>query len=103
MACGTPVVASPVGGHLDSVIENVTGIHVLPNRPVEMARRIRALLADPTHRAALGIGAVDRVRSRYSWTRVANETMKVYEALLSVPEPVPAHTGADEYGLLDEA
>ncbi len=102
MACGTPVVASPVSGHLDSVIENVTGIHVPPNRPVEMARRIRALLADPTHRAALGIGAVDRVRSRYSWERVANETMKVYEALLSVPEPMSAGAGADEDELLDE-
>lgn len=102
MACGTPVVASPVGGHLDSVIENVTGIHIPPNRPVEVARRIRALLADPTHRSALGIGAVDRVRSRYSWERVAHETVKVYESLLPTPEPpVLVAVGAEEE-LLEE-
>lgn len=100
MACGTPVVASPVGGHLDSVIENVTGIHVPPNRPVEMARRIRVLLGDATHRAALGIGAVDRVRSRYSWERVAHETVTVYESLLPTPEPVLM--GADEDEALEE-
>jgi glycosyltransferase involved in cell wall biosynthesis len=79
MACGTPVVASAVGGHLDSVIDDVTGIHVPAGRPVEAARRIRELLDDQTQRAALGIGAVDRVRSRYSWERVAAETVKVYE------------------------
>lgn len=94
MACGTPVVASPVGGHLDSVVENVTGIHVPADRPVEIAHRIRALLSDPTQRAALGIGAVDRVRSRYSWERVAGETVKVYESLLPAPEPVLATVGA---------
>ncbi|MCO6010600.1 glycosyltransferase [Actinoallomurus purpureus] len=89
MACGTPVVASPVGGHLDSVVENVTGIHVPADRPMEIARRVRALLADQTHRTALSIGAVDRVRSRFSWDRVANETVKVYESLQPVPVPVP--------------
>lgn len=96
MACGTPVVASAVGGHLDSVIENVTGVHVPADRPVEMARRVRALLADPTHRTALGIAAVDRVRSRYSWERVAHETMKLYDSLMPVPEPVLVGVGAED-------
>jgi glycosyltransferase involved in cell wall biosynthesis len=81
MACGTPVVASAVGGHLDSVIDHVTGIHVPAGRPVEAARRIRALLDDQTQRTALGIGAVDRARSRYSWERVAAETVHVYETV----------------------
>jgi D-inositol-3-phosphate glycosyltransferase len=99
MACGTPVVASPVGGHLDSVVENVTGIHVPADRPMEIARRVRALLADQTHRTALSIGAVDRVRSRFSWERVAHETVKVYESLQPVPEPVLAGVAA---GAADE-
>jgi glycosyltransferase involved in cell wall biosynthesis len=81
MACGTPVVASAVGGQLDSVIDDVTGIHVPAGRPVEAARRIRALLDDQTQRTALGIGAVDRARSRYSWERVAAETVKIYQTV----------------------
>ncbi|MEV5705211.1 glycosyltransferase [Actinoallomurus sp. NPDC052274] len=101
MACGTPVVVSPVGGHLDSVIENVTGIHVPADRPMEIARRVRALLADPTIRTALSIGAVDRVRSRFSWERVAHETVKIYESLQPVPEPEPVLAGVGA-GAADE-
>jgi glycosyltransferase involved in cell wall biosynthesis len=101
MACGTPVVASPVGGHLDSVVEDVTGIHVPADRPMEIARRVRALLADQTHRTALSIGAVDRVRSRFSWERVAHETVKVYESLQPVPEPEPVLAGVPA-GATDE-
>ena len=33
MACGTPVVVTAVGGHLDTVIDDVTGVYVTPGRP----------------------------------------------------------------------
>jgi D-inositol-3-phosphate glycosyltransferase len=90
MACGTPVVVSAVGGHLDTVIDEVTGIQVPSGRPLELARRIRCLLAEPTRLAALGIAGVDRVQSRYSWERIADETLKVYESVLPVPETADA-------------
>lgn len=86
MACGTPVVVTAVGGHLDTVIDDVTGVYVRPGRPAELAQRIRELLAEKTHLAALGIGGADRVRARYSWERIANETVLVYESLRSAPE-----------------
>ncbi|HEX6471269.1 MAG TPA: glycosyltransferase [Streptosporangiaceae bacterium] len=81
MACGVPVVASAVGGHLDTVVDEVTGIHVQPRRPAETAGRIRELLADRTRREAYGIAAADRARSRFSWERVARETAEVYERI----------------------
>jgi glycosyltransferase involved in cell wall biosynthesis len=87
MACGTPVVVTAVGGHLDTVIDDVTGVYVKPCRPVELAHRIRGLLAERTHLAALGIGGADRVRARYSWERIADETLKVYESVRPAPEP----------------
>jgi D-inositol-3-phosphate glycosyltransferase len=89
MACGTPVVVTAVGGHLDTVIDDVTGVYVRPGRPAELAQRIRGLLAEKTHLTALGIGGADRVRARYSWERIANETLKVYESLRPAPEPAP--------------
>ncbi|MCW2883665.1 MAG: hypothetical protein QOE54_4908 [Streptosporangiaceae bacterium] len=79
MACGIPVVATEVGGHLDTVLDGVTGLLVPTGRPVELARRIRRLLADPTEQEALGIAAADRVRSRHAWSRVARETAAVYQ------------------------
>ncbi|MCW2902956.1 MAG: glycosyl transferase group 1 [Streptosporangiaceae bacterium] len=82
MACGVPVIAANVGGNADSVIDDVTGVHVPVHRPAEVARRIRALLADTTHLNALGIAAADRARSRYSWERVAGETTQVYERVI---------------------
>ncbi|PRX07648.1 UNVERIFIED_ORG: (1-_4)-alpha-D-glucan synthase (UDP-glucose) [Actinomadura viridilutea] len=78
MACGVPVVATAVGGHLDTIIDGVTGVHVAPRTPEQTARVIRALLADPTRRAAMGFASSDRARSRYSWDRIALETVKVY-------------------------
>ncbi|GAA2459800.1 glycosyltransferase family 1 protein [Actinomadura vinacea] len=78
MACGVPVVATGVGGHLDSIVDGVTGVQVPPRRPGETARRVRELLADPTRRAAMGFAGSDRARSRYSWARIAQETLAVY-------------------------
>jgi glycosyltransferase involved in cell wall biosynthesis len=79
MACGVPVIASAVGAHLDSVIDGVTGLLVPPDRPARTARLARELLSDPTLRTALGYAGADRARSRYSWERVSQELVRVYE------------------------
>jgi D-inositol-3-phosphate glycosyltransferase len=79
MACGTPVIAPPVGGHVDAVVDGTTGIIVPPDRPALLAQRIRQLLAHPMLIEAYGVAAADRVRSRYSWDRIAGETIAVYD------------------------
>ena len=79
MACGTPVIAPPVGGHVDAVVDGTTGIIIPPDRPALLAQRIRQLLAHPMLIEAFGVAAVDRVRSRYSWDRIAGETLAVYD------------------------
>ena len=79
MACGTPVIAPPVGGHMDAVVDGTTGIIIPPDRPALLAQRIRQLLAHPMLIEAYGMAAVDRVRSRYSWDRIAGETLAVYD------------------------
>jgi D-inositol-3-phosphate glycosyltransferase len=79
MACGTPVIAPPVGGHMDAVVDGTTGVIIPPDRPALLAQRIRQLLAHPMLIEAYGVAAVDRVRSRYSWDRIAGETLAVYD------------------------
>jgi D-inositol-3-phosphate glycosyltransferase len=79
MACGTPVIAPPVGGHVDAVVDGTTGIIIPPGRPALLAQRIRQLLAHPMLIEAYGVAAVDRVRSRYPWDRIARETIAVYD------------------------
>ena len=83
MACGTPVVASAVGAQVDAVVDGTTGILVEPGRPALLAQRIRALLAHPMMLEAFSVAATDRARSRYSWDRIAHETLAVYDTALA--------------------
>jgi D-inositol-3-phosphate glycosyltransferase len=93
MACGVPVVASAVGGLVDSVVDGVTGVHVPPRRPRLLAAAAAELLADPGRRAALAAAGARRARRRYGWDRIAGSTMEVYAGLLAAAgarlEPVP--------------
>ncbi|WP_433469635.1 glycosyltransferase [Spirillospora sp. CA-128828] len=87
MACGVPVVATAVGGHLDTVVDGVTGTLVRPRDPEGAAAAVRALLDDPARRAAMGFAGSDRARERHSWARVAAGTADAYRhaALSGVP------------------
>jgi len=78
MACGVPVVASAVGGLVDTVVDGETGVLVPPRRPDELAGALRDLLADGSRSRALGTTGARRARARYSWTRVAADTEQVY-------------------------
>jgi glycosyltransferase involved in cell wall biosynthesis len=89
MACGVPVIASAVGGHLDTVIDGRTGALVPPRDPAALAQRLRELLADPARLAAIGSAAAARARSRYGWGRIAVETELLYRQVLA-DEETPA-------------
>ena len=90
MACGTPVIASAVGGQVDAVVDGTTGILVPPGRPALLAHRIRQLLARPMLLEAFSVAAADRARSRYSWDRIAHETLAVYDTALDVAAAMAA-------------
>jgi glycosyltransferase involved in cell wall biosynthesis len=83
MACGTPVVASATGGQVDAVVDGTTGILVPPGRPALLAQRIRQLLQHPMLLEAFSVAAADRAKSRYSWDRIAHETLAVYDTALA--------------------
>ncbi len=80
MACGVPVVATAVGGMIDTVVDGVTGVHVPPRRPDAIAGAIGALIEDPARRDELGAAGVRRARERYTWDRVAASTLEVYRS-----------------------
>ncbi|MFI8825059.1 glycosyltransferase [Streptomyces sp. NPDC053431] len=93
MACGRPLVASAVGGQLDSVVHGVTGLHVPPAQPRLLAGAVRLLLADPALRAQYGRAARQRVLDRFSWARVAAATEDSYRAV-SAAAHAPRPAGA---------
>jgi D-inositol-3-phosphate glycosyltransferase len=79
MACGVPVVASAVGGLTDTVVDGVTGVLVSPRDPSALARALNSLLVDQARREACGLAGLDRVGVRYTWSRIAEDTERVYE------------------------
>ncbi|MBN6055550.1 glycosyltransferase [Nonomuraea sp. RK-328] len=80
MACGVPVVASAVGGHLDTVAG--CGLLVPPRRPRALARALKDVLGDPGRRRAMGAAGARRTRQRYGWPRVAERTEAVYTQVI---------------------
>jgi D-inositol-3-phosphate glycosyltransferase len=78
MACGTPVVASAVGGLLDTIVDGSTGVHVPPRDPEVLAATVRHLLSDSVTRHRLGERAAWRVRRRYAWDVLARRMDDVY-------------------------
>ena len=88
MACGVPVVASAVGGLIDTVVDGLTGLHVPPRQPERIAAAVRRLLADEGLRASLGAAGAVRARQRFSWERVADATLEAYAAVLGTTQAV---------------
>ena len=79
MACGKPVVATAVGGQLDTVQLHRTGLLVEPRDPDGIAVAVQQLLANPSLRHRMGEEAVAVVRDRFTWEQVTHSTLDVYE------------------------
>jgi D-inositol-3-phosphate glycosyltransferase len=81
MACGTPVIASKVGGLSFTVQDGITGFHVPERDPEALAGKIRLLLKDHNLRSRLGTQAVQWARC-YSWSKVADQMVSLYGRLV---------------------
>ena len=79
MAHGRPVVASAVGGYLDTVADGTSGL-LVPPRDVDALRgALQRLLGDHELRRRLGEAARERAARRYAWAQIAESTLKAYE------------------------
>ena len=91
MACGTPVVASQVGGLAFLVQDGQTGFAV-PNGDVPaLSDRLTRLLTDSALRETLGLQAAAYAR-QYSWENIVDRLLAVYENVLSF-KTAPIHAG----------
>jgi glycosyltransferase involved in cell wall biosynthesis len=81
MACGVPVVAAAVGGLTDTVVHGRTGLHVPARHPLQLVEMLAQLLTNPTWRTELGRAGRRRAEGRYSWRRVVDGTLAVYQTV----------------------
>jgi D-inositol-3-phosphate glycosyltransferase len=80
MACGTPVVASQIGGLAYLVQDGVTGYTVPVDEPAELANRLTLLLEDQSLRERMGKQAVQVARD-YAWDKIATKLLAVYDEM----------------------
>jgi glycosyltransferase involved in cell wall biosynthesis len=92
MACGVPVVASAVGALVDIVVHDVTGYLVASDDPKTFATSVNALLRDSFLRRSLGAAGRDRAVVRYTWDRIAADTIRLYDKSMAVRSGGPADT-----------
>jgi D-inositol-3-phosphate glycosyltransferase len=82
MACGTPVVASQVGGLAFLVQDGVNGFTVPSGDPQALADRLAVLISDPNLRQQISEQAAD-IAQQYGWEIIAARLLEVYRDLLS--------------------
>jgi D-inositol-3-phosphate glycosyltransferase len=83
MACGTPVVASAVGGLKFTVISEETGLLVPPHDVAKFAHAIERILTDDIWSRKARKQGSTRVQQNFSWTGVAIQLSDLYRRLLA--------------------
>jgi D-inositol-3-phosphate glycosyltransferase len=83
MACGTPVVASDVGGLRFTVLPEETGLLVPPKDTDAFAKAIQRILSDELGARKLRRQASANVNQRFSWTGVGIQLSDLYRRLLA--------------------
>ena len=85
MAAGVPTIASDLPPVREILRDGVEGRLVAPDRPAELARAIRILLAYPQQAAALGAAARQRIAAGLTWDHSLAALRGVYAGLRQRP------------------
>jgi D-inositol-3-phosphate glycosyltransferase len=80
MACGTPVIASDVGGLQELVKDNKTGIRVKANDPNALAKAIERLMDNEVLRRRMGHRASCYAED-FSWSNIVDKLLAVYQEI----------------------
>ena len=81
-ACGTPVVATAVGGLRTAVADGISGVLVDGHDPKAWSSVIARLLQEPQRRVLLSMGAIEHA-SHFGWDTTARGTLDIYDLVIS--------------------
>ncbi|MFN8089199.1 MAG: glycogen synthase [Mycobacterium sp.] len=90
MACGTAVVASDVGGIPEVVVDGITGalVHYDAADPATfeagLADAVNEIIGTPDIAARYGRTGRQRCIDEFSWSHIAQQTLKIYQKVSSV-------------------
>jgi D-inositol-3-phosphate glycosyltransferase len=89
-ACGTPVIASGVGGLKNVVSDGFTGLHVEPKNPDHLLKAMAILSKDIYLAKELGKQAAEYSHKAFNWEKIAKQMNMTYERLIGTNEHVYA-------------
>ena len=81
-ACGTPVVATAVGGLRTAVADGISGVLVDGHDPRAWSSVLARLLQEPQRRVLLSMGAVEHA-SHFGWDATARGTLDIYDQVIT--------------------
>jgi glycosyltransferase involved in cell wall biosynthesis len=85
MACGIPAICTNVASMPEVVEDGVTGFVVPPNDPPSLRAKLNWLADHPEAAAKMGAASRQRVLDRFTWDRVVDRCLDIYQA--STPPP----------------
>ena len=81
-ACGTPVVASAVGGLRTAVADGISGVLVDGHDARAWSSVLARLLQEPQRRVLLSMGALEHA-SHFGWGATSRGTLDIYDRVIS--------------------
>ena len=82
MASRAPIVVSEVGGLIEIVEHDRTGVLVYPNNHVSLAWGILRILEDEDYSQWIRRTGYNETVTKYNWNTIAEQTKKVYMRIL---------------------
>jgi D-inositol-3-phosphate glycosyltransferase len=81
-ACGTPVVATAVGGLRTAVADGISGVLVDGHDPRAWSSVLARLIQEPQRRVLLSMGAIEHA-SHFGWDTTARGTLDIYDRIIA--------------------
>lgn len=82
MAAGVPIIATPVGGIKDFLVDRENGLAVQVDNPQDLAQKIDLILNDGTLRQKLIRNGQQLVEEKYQWSNITSQMEAIFKKLL---------------------
>lgn len=86
MSMGLPVIATNIGGSLDQVVDEVTGLFVPPGDATALAEGIERLMLNPELRRQMGSAGRERIVNQFSLPEMVGKIEQLFEERVSAPK-----------------
>ena len=81
LACGKTVIATPVGGVKDVIVDGVNGLLVNVNDAEGLAEKVAEALSQPEKREAVGRSAREAIVRQFTLEKELQANLKIYQSL----------------------